>query len=251
MSNASAAALLKLARSRLGQEYLLGALAPKANADWNGPWDCAEFTSWCVFQLTGELFGCRPLNGNPDRADAYSGFWADDARRLDCAITVGQAAATKGAFLVRKLGVPGHEELAMGAIASGGVRTLNEDVVGHLGIGPAAIGRLGEKIAGAWLTANGAKVIYRNFKAPRGGEVDIVARQGRQLLFTEVKTRRAGGIGRPLDAVDRAKERLIERGANEWLRLLGTREIPWRFDVIEVILTDGEKPVVRRVENIF
>lgn len=37
-------------------------------------------------------------------------------------------------FLVRKLGVPGHEELAMGAIASGGVRTINEDVVQTLGI---------------------------------------------------------------------------------------------------------------------
>lgn len=119
------------------------------------------------------------------------------------------------------------------------------------GIGPAAIGVLGEKIARAWLRANGAKVLYKNFKAPRGGEVDIVAREGKLLLFTEVKTRRAGGVGRPLDAVDRAKEKLIERGANEWLRLLGTREIPWRFDVIEVILTDGEKPLVRRVENIF
>src|SRR3954470_19488314 len=37
-------------------------------------------------------------------------------------------------FLVRKLGVPGHEELAMGAIATGGVRVLNEDVVSHLRI---------------------------------------------------------------------------------------------------------------------
>ena len=37
-------------------------------------------------------------------------------------------------FLVRKLGVPGHEELAMGAVASGGIRVLNEDVVEHLGI---------------------------------------------------------------------------------------------------------------------
>ena len=37
-------------------------------------------------------------------------------------------------FLVRKLGVPGHEELAMGAIASGGVRVLNEDVVNFLQI---------------------------------------------------------------------------------------------------------------------
>ena len=119
------------------------------------------------------------------------------------------------------------------------------------GIGTAAVGLLGEKIARAWLTANGAKVIYRNFKAPHGGEVDIVARQGKLRLVTEVKTRRSGGIGRPLDAVTKDKARLIERGANEWLRLLGTREIPWRFDVIEVILTHGEKPVVRRVENVF
>jgi len=110
---------------------------------------------------------------------------------------------------------------------------------------------MGERIARAWLRAHGAKLLYRNFKAPGGGEVDIVAREGRQLLFIEVKTRRAGGPGRPLDAVDRDKQRLIERGANEWLRLLGTREIPWRFDVIEVILTDGEKPLVRRVENVF
>lgn len=110
---------------------------------------------------------------------------------------------------------------------------------------------MGERIARDWLRANGAKILYRNFKAPGGGEVDIVAREGRQLIFTEVKTRRSGGPGRPLDAVDRDKQRLIERGANEWLRLLGTREIPWRFDVIEVILTEGEKPYVHRVENVF
>jgi putative endonuclease len=118
-------------------------------------------------------------------------------------------------------------------------------------VGSSAIGEMGERIARDWLRARGAKILYRNFKAPRGGEVDIVAREGRLLLFTEVKTRRAGGPGRPLDAVDREKEKLIERGANEWLRLLGTREIPWRFDVIEVVLTEGEKPYVHRVENIF
>lgn len=42
-------------------------------------------------------------------------------------------------FLVRKLGLPGHEELAMGAIASGGVRVLNEDVVRHLHVPPSII----------------------------------------------------------------------------------------------------------------
>src|SRR4028119_622413 len=45
-------------------------------------------------------------------------------------------------FLVRKLGVPGHEELAMGAIATGGIRVLNEDVVGPLGIPDHAIERV-------------------------------------------------------------------------------------------------------------
>ena len=48
-------------------------------------------------------------------------------------------------FLVRKLGVPGYEELAMGAIASGNVRVLNNDVVDHLGISNELIDRVAER----------------------------------------------------------------------------------------------------------
>src|SRR5271166_1669415 len=47
-------------------------------------------------------------------------------------------------FVVRKLGVPGHEELAMGAIATGGVRQINEDVVRNLGITPDIIDEVAE-----------------------------------------------------------------------------------------------------------
>jgi len=94
-------------------------------------------------------------------------------------------------------------------------------------------------------------VLYRNFRAPHGGEVDLVAREDGLLVFAEVKTRRAGGRGRPLDAVDRDKQRLIERGANAWLKLLGTRQVPWRFDVIEVVVEDGERPRVNRVRDAF
>lgn len=47
-------------------------------------------------------------------------------------------------FLVRKLGMPGHEELAMGAIATGGVRVLNEDVVRSFGISNAEIGAVAQ-----------------------------------------------------------------------------------------------------------
>jgi putative endonuclease len=113
------------------------------------------------------------------------------------------------------------------------------------------VGEFGERIACQWLRARGEKVLYRNYRAPQGGEVDIVARRGKLLLFIEVKTRRAGGVGRPLDAVDRSKQELIERGANSWLKLLKTRRIPWRFDVIEIILEEGLPPRINRVENVF
>jgi len=48
-------------------------------------------------------------------------------------------------FIVRKLGVPGHEELAMGAIASGGVRVLNDDVLRQIPLPPAAIDAVAQR----------------------------------------------------------------------------------------------------------
>lgn len=116
---------------------------------------------------------------------------------------------------------------------------------------PMWIGVYGERTAADWLRARRCKILARNFKGPHGGEVDIVAREGKLLLFVEVKTRRAGSPIRPLDAVGKEKQRLIERGANEWLKRLRTRSIPWRFDVMEVYLADREIPKVNRVRDAF
>ena len=113
------------------------------------------------------------------------------------------------------------------------------------------IGDLGERIAAAKLKADGRKILYRNYRGPKGGEVDIVARDGDTLSFVEVKTRTRRGYGRPLDAVNVAKQELIERGANSWLHLLGTRNILWRFDVVEIILSDGAVPEVTVVRDVF
>ncbi len=113
------------------------------------------------------------------------------------------------------------------------------------------MGDYGEKVAADWLRANNCKILARNFKGRKGGEVDIVATDGEQLLFTEVKTRQKDAMMRGLAAVNRKKQTLIQRGANEWLRRLGTREVPWRFDVIEVEVSEAEIPVVRRIENVF
>lgn len=78
-----------------------------------------------------------------------------------------------------------------------------------------------------------------------------MARDGRLLLFIEVKTRREGSKIRGLDAVGKDKQRLIERGANSWLKRLGTREVPWRFDVIEIYVEDDKKPRVVWVRDAF
>jgi Holliday junction resolvase-like predicted endonuclease len=66
-----------------------------------------------------------------------------------------------------------------------------------------------------------------------------------------VKTRREGSRIRGLDAVDKEKQLLIERGANSWLKRLGTRDLPWRFDVIEVTVAEGQKPRINRVKDAF
>lgn len=116
MPRSTAAALLRLARRHVGEQYVLGAKVPKGNPEWTGPWDCAEFTSWCVYQLTETLFGCKPKSQGPDVADAYTGFWAEDAKKIGREISVAEAAATPGAFLLRvpQGGVVGHVVISAG-----------------------------------------------------------------------------------------------------------------------------------------
>jgi N-acetylmuramoyl-L-alanine amidase len=80
---------------------VLGTLVPKNYPDYDGPWDCAEFASYLVYQLTGRLYGCANNAGNPAGADAYSGFWGRDARIVGKDVDVATAARTPGAVLLR------------------------------------------------------------------------------------------------------------------------------------------------------
>ena len=113
------------------------------------------------------------------------------------------------------------------------------------------LGNYGERVAAAWLRSQGCKILAKNYRGPRKGEVDIIARDRKLLLFVEVKTRREGSKIRGLDAVGKDKQALIERGANSWLKRLGTRDLPWRFDVIEITVKDGEKPRINHVRDAF
>jgi N-acetylmuramoyl-L-alanine amidase len=99
---ASGIDILTLAKKHVGETYILGALAPKDNPNWKGPWDCAEFTSWCIYQVSSKLYGCNRSTGDPSTADAYTGFWVNDATNRGLIISIQEAIETPGAALVRK-----------------------------------------------------------------------------------------------------------------------------------------------------
>jgi putative endonuclease len=106
-----------------------------------------------------------------------------------------------------------------------------------------SIGKHGETLAARCLRRSGFRVLYRNFRSKRGGEIDLVCRDRREntLVFVEVKTRSTDLFGPPHAAVTLAKQERIIRGAKEWLRMLDDPRVSYRFDIIEVVM----KPVPR------
>ncbi len=114
-----------------------------------------------------------------------------------------------------------------------------------------ARGAAGERLAGRFLRRNGYKILYRNFRGRRGGEIDLVCRDGDVLVFVEVKTRSREDFGRPIDAVDQDKRKRISRGALAWLRMLDDPDILFRFDVVEVVTATGSEPRIELIRNAF
>lgn len=97
---ATGQAMLELAIQHVGEQYE-NVQVPKNNANWHGPWDCAEFMSWLVFQNAGILYGCLDDQATPAAADAYTGSWRNDSKVRGKRIPVDQAAGIKGAFVLR------------------------------------------------------------------------------------------------------------------------------------------------------
>jgi len=113
------------------------------------------------------------------------------------------------------------------------------------------LGTRGENLACQFLKKNGYKILYRNFKGRSGGEIDVVCRDRDTLVFVEVKTRTREDFGRPVEALHREQRNRIVRGGLAWLRLLDDPDILFRFDVVEVIIAEGEKPRLEILQNAF
>jgi putative endonuclease len=111
-------------------------------------------------------------------------------------------------------------------------------------------GRAGERAAKEHLHRGGLKFLTANFNSGRG-EIDLIFRDGDCLVFVEVKARARGGWTRPAAAVNARKRLRLTRCAFDYLRLLKNPPIKIRFDVVEVLLADGEVGEVRHLANTF
>jgi putative endonuclease len=111
-------------------------------------------------------------------------------------------------------------------------------------------GRLGEKAAKKYLRKSGLKFLTANFKSKRG-EIDLVFRDRDCLVFVEVKTRSSEDWVRPAAFVDADKRRRLSLCGLDYLRLLRNPQIKIRFDIVEVLLQDGEVHEVRHLPNTF
>ena len=111
-------------------------------------------------------------------------------------------------------------------------------------------GTLGELAARKHLKKLGFRYLTANYRSRRG-EMDLIFRDQDCLVFVEVKTRSSGGWTRPAAAVNARKRKLLSQTALDYLRLLKNPPVKIRFDVVEVLLNDGEVFAVRHLPNTF
>lgn len=111
-------------------------------------------------------------------------------------------------------------------------------------------GSHGEKVAARFLQRAGLRILARNYRHRRG-EVDLVARHGRELVMVEVKARHPRARLAPEHSVTWGKQRKIIGAANAYLRELRCRPPAVRFDIVEVWQARGEIPRCRWIRKAY
>ncbi len=110
-------------------------------------------------------------------------------------------------------------------------------------------GELGENIALEFLTKKGYNLIERNYHS-RFGEIDIIMKNRKYLIFVEVKLRKNSIYGTPAEFVTQSKQRKLILTAEKWLSDNKTSLQP-RFDVIEIYMHEGSSVKINHIENAF
>jgi putative endonuclease len=105
----------------------------------------------------------------------------------------------------------------------------------------AALGKKGEDLAFQYLRKKGYTLLERNWRF-RHKEVDIIAEDGHDLVFVEVKTRSSEWFGTPEEAVDDKKQRYLMDAAEAYIRARNI-DTNIRFDVVSVIMKPGYQSI--------
>jgi len=108
---------------------------------------------------------------------------------------------------------------------------------------------MGEDRAVDFLTRKGYSILARNYRFEHG-EIDIIARDGDELVFVEVKTRRSIRFGTPEDAVSDHKRKQLRKTAEGYLFQNDIEDVACRFDVIAVQLM-GKEYEIRHYDHAF
>ena len=115
----------------------------------------------------------------------------------------------------------------------------------------ADLARVGEDAAATYLAARGWRILGRNVRYGRTGEIDIVAERDGVLAFVEVKTRSSTAFGTPGEAVTPRKQARIRALARHWLMATSPGAATIRFDVVEVMRSGGGPPRITHLEGAF
>lgn len=113
-----------------------------------------------------------------------------------------------------------------------------------------ALGQWGEEQAVDFLRKQGFKILTRNYRTPVG-EIDIVARNRKELLFVEVKTRRGTNFGLPQEAVGSRKQQQIIRTAQWYLQREKAGKLQPRFDVVAILCQSDNSVKIQHLPNAF
>lgn len=115
------------------------------------------------------------------------------------------------------------------------------------------LGRYGEELARKFLEKKGFKLIEKNFKTPRWGEIDLVMKDGETLVFVEVKSKSKPGAalyGGPLSTINFYKMRALKRASQFYVSSKKLQGKPARLDAVSVILDEAGKAEIEYFPHI-
>lgn len=104
-------------------------------------------------------------------------------------------------------------------------------------------GNKAENLAARFFVSKGYKILKRQYRT-RGGEIDLIARDGNEIVFIEVKARVSNDFGYPEESVTQSKLDKIQRTAEMYLSKYRMTSVAYRIEVVAIEYREGQDPII-------